>query len=114
MKWLFVLLSVLSSVGYASGVGEITTPAQLIGLPSYCRGTQQVRNVSQDPTPMRAYVERYGYTYTHLHHYCWALNTENSIAMNNPKDGRFWLGTAIGNIDYLLRNNQDPKFILLP
>jgi len=112
MKWFFVLFSFLSSFSYADG--EITSAAQLIGLPGYCRGTQQIRAISQDPTPMSVYIERYGYVYTHLHHYCWALNTENSIAMNNPKNGHFWLGTAISNIDYVLKNNQDHKFVLLP
>ncbi|MBK1642405.1 hypothetical protein CKO12_11060 [Chromatium okenii] len=109
-----MLLWLNLGVSHASGDGNVTSASQLLGLPSYCRGTQQVRAISQDPTPMSVYIERYGPTYNHLHHYCWALNTENDISQRHPPDGRFWLGTAISNIDYVLHNNNDPKFIFLP
>lgn len=93
---------------------RVETISELLRLPAYCRGTQQIREVSGDPVPIGEHIKRYGTGYNHLHHYCWALNTENRVAISNPYDGKFWLRNAIGDIDYVLRNNHDPKFFCLP
>ena len=111
MKWFVFSLFVYSSAVYAD---RVESPAELTRLPAYCRGTQQVREISQDPTPISVYIAKYGEGYNHLHHYCWALNTEHRVSRDNPSDGKFWLSNAIGDIDYVLRNNRDPHFIFLP
>ncbi|WP_200158413.1 hypothetical protein [Allochromatium vinosum] len=110
MNWTAILLLAFSSSAYAI---EVTSPAELIGLPAYCRCTLLIRDISHDPTPCSMY-EKFGPTFGHLHHYCWALNTENHVTRENPSDGQFWLRTAIGDIDYVIKQNRDPNFILLP
>lgn len=112
MKWpAFILLLTFNSVAYADTVQNI---AQLTRLPAYCRGTQLIREISQDPTPFEVYVAKYGPGFKHLHHYCWALTTEHRVARENPKDGKFWLQQAIVDIDYVIRENRDPNFFFLP
>jgi len=73
-----LLLALLSPAAWAMGPhGEISDMTELAALPAYCKGTQVTRDVSHDPKPIADYVAIYGHTYTHLHHYCWALNDEN-------------------------------------
>lgn len=91
----------------------ITNLNQLIGLPAYCKGTASVREVSQDKTPFSEYIKKYGDSYKHLHHYCWALLSEK-IALQNPSNAKFQLNIAIRDIDYFLRNNNNQKFVFLP
>jgi tetratricopeptide (TPR) repeat protein len=112
MKWVALILMLLTTMAHADRIENL---AELARLPAYCRGTQQIREISQEPSyKVQEYYAKYGPTYNHLHHYCWALNTENRVSIQNPRDGKFWLGTAIGDIDYVLHQNHDPKFILLP
>ena len=92
---------------------KIEHPSQLVGLPAFCMGTASVRVVSQDKTPFEEYIKKYGDSYRHLHHYCWALLSEK-IAFQNPNNAKFQLMKAIGDINYVLENNHDPKFIFLP
>ncbi|WP_200335714.1 tetratricopeptide repeat protein [Thiocystis violacea] len=105
---MFCLFSTMAQAGRVESVSE------LLRLPAYCRGTQQIRDISQDPTPIDVYIKKYGWAYSHLHHYCWALNEENRISIARPPDGKFWLGEAIKDIDYVLNQNRNPKFIFLP
>ncbi len=94
--------------------GEIRSLSELAMLPPYCKGTQLIRQLSQDPVPIDQYLEIYGKSFMHLHHYCWALNAENKAnEMFNKRDRDSELGGAISDIKYVL-TNADPDFILLP
>lgn len=94
--------------------GAVTNMMELALLPPYCKGTQVIRQLSNDPTPISQYVEIYGHSFYHLHHYCWALNAENKANMMSDKSIRGGeLYNALGDIKYVLVN-ADPDFILLP
>lgn len=94
---------------------RIQTKGELLRLPKYCYGTQQIREISGDPIPIATYIKKYGDGYNHLHHYCWSLNQEyQAQSMSDRAIARSWLESAIGGIDYVLRNNKDEKFIFLP
>ena len=94
--------------------GEIRSLSELAMLPPYCKGTQLIRQLSNDPVPIDQYKEIYGKSFMHLHHYCWALNAENKAnAMFNKRDRDSELGSAISDIKYVL-TNADPDFVLLP
>lgn len=88
--------------------------AELAQLPFYCRGTQQIRTVSRDPRPIEEYVAMYGKPYSHLHHYCWALNSENNAyRMHDRYMRESKLGYALNDIKYSL-DHSDPGFVFLP
>lgn len=109
-KSLLILVFVfLYDAAYAT---RITSKADLVGLPAYCYGTQGIRRISGDRTPIKVYLQRYGDAYYHLHHYCYALKTEKEVAQN--KRPTYNLDYAIGDIDYVLKRNRDPDFFLLP
>lgn len=112
MKRLAITLMLCTPMAHADKVESI---AELVRLPAYCRGTQQIRDISGDTVPIKDYERKYGFSYSHLHHYCWALNSENNAAFMNDRylaSGK--LEQALGDIDYVLRANDDPKFIFLP
>ena len=66
----------------------VENQAQLALLPPFCSGTQDLRTVSKDPTSIEDYVKIYGKTYLALHHYCWALNSENKAWRISDKPTR--------------------------
>ncbi len=106
-----VLLSFFSFPAWASAV---KTLGELALLPTYCRGVQGLRDISKDPIPLNQYMQMYGESYGHLHHYCNALNTENQAHMMFSKyDHDVALGSALQDIQYVLKNSS-PDFIFLP
>lgn len=106
-----ILLILFSSSTWADAV---RTQTELAMLPPYCRGTQQVRDISNDPVSLYQYMQMYGQSYGHFHHYCWALNSENKAnAMFNKSAHDFELGNALRDIGYVLKNSS-PDFIFLP
>lgn len=111
MKVLCVLIfSILSSVTWAD---EVKNLAELALLPSYCKGTQTIRQLSKDPTPTEQYVSVYGHAFTHLHHYCWALNSENNASRLSLKSRRVKLTYSLEDYKYFL-DRAPSSFILLP
>ncbi len=111
MRIIFLVLAFFSSSAWAD---KVRTLAELAMLPPYCRGTQQVRDISGDQTSLNQYMQMYGYSYAHLHHYCWALNAENKAnAMFNRNAHDIELLDALRDIQYVLRN-ASPDFIFLP
>lgn len=108
---LFIALVLSSSVAIAD---QVETQSELAMLPPYCSGTQLIRNISKDPKPIEEYIAMYGNTYSHFHHYCWALNTENNAWKTNDKFLRkSKLGYALGDIQYVL-DRAEPGFVFLP
>jgi tetratricopeptide (TPR) repeat protein len=110
-----VTTSLLNETVHADLKYTIQSEAELLRLPAYCRGTQQIREISRDPIPISTYIQKYGPGYNHLHHYCWSLNQEyQAHSISDRAIARSWLRSAIGGIDYVLRNNHDPSFVFLP
>lgn len=110
MKFLFLALALLTAPAWADPVKDM---AELAMLPQYCRGTQTIREISKDPVPINHYVEMYGHAYTHLHHYCWALNAENNAARMRGRSRLAKLSDSLGDYNYVLRlAPQD--FVFLP
>lgn len=110
-KRLFLALVMSSGIAIAD---EVKTQSELIMLPPYCSGTQIIRNISKDPRPIAEYIAMYGNTYSHLHHYCWALNTENNAWKTSDRYLRkSKLGYALGDIQYVL-DHAEPGFVFLP
>jgi tetratricopeptide (TPR) repeat protein len=106
-----IALSVFSGLAAADQVENLT---ELALLPTYCRGTQQIRGISHDPKPIEEYLAIYGQPYYHLHHYCWALNTENKAGRISDRYLReSKLSYALGDIQYVLERS-DPEFVFLP
>jgi len=112
MKRLLLFLGIFScGVALAD---RVENAMELARLPAYCRGTQQIRSISHDPVPIETYMKRYGQAYYHLHHYCWALNSENKANTILDKQQRnSKLFYALGDIDYVIDRSQ-PNFLLLP
>lgn len=109
---LFLMLIIMSMETTAD---KVDSAMDLARLPAFCRGTMLIRDFSQDPTPWEVYLKKYGKSWTHLHHYCWALNGENHAASISNPDRRYdKLRYALGDIDYVLSNNKDPNFYFLP
>lgn len=109
MKIFLLALITFSSVANADPVRNVS---ELALLPQYCRGTHQINEISKDPTPMAQNVAIYGNAYTHLHHYCWALNAENK-AMRIGRGYRAKLLESLGDYKYIL-DLAPPSFVLLP
>ncbi|MCK7578192.1 MAG: hypothetical protein MZV65_22290 [Chromatiales bacterium] len=80
---------------------------ELSRLPPYCRGTTVINQMmGAEGKELHLHYKRIiGPTYSHLHHYCWALNAENKAAtmFDNPMYQRTLLITAIKDIDYVLK-----------
>lgn len=112
MKYWVVWFGIFYSMsGWADRVENLL---ELARLPTYCRGTQQIREISRDPVPIEEYQARYGFSYSHMHHYCWALNSENKAnSILDPAQRKSKLFYALGDIDYVLRN-ASPNFVFLP
>ena len=119
MRKALILLALCSASTYSLAV-EVTS-GEVPLLSSYCRGTQLIREVSGDKTPIEKNIKRYGPEFWHLHHYCWALNGERK-AINAPVNADSARGIpsrsslleySRGNLEYFLKRSSD-KFILLP
>jgi tetratricopeptide (TPR) repeat protein len=108
------LLLVLCLTPQVTWAIQVTNKEELKLLPDFCKGTQLIREVSGDPTPFTHYGQIYGADFQHLHHYCWALNTENKYR-RNPNQLYFgFLDEAIGDLDYVLTQSKDPNFFIIP
>lgn len=106
-----ILLALFSATAVAD---EVTSMAELALLPPYCHGTQLIRNISKDPKPLEEYYAMYGMSYSHFHHYCWALNTENNAWKTSDSYLRkSKLGYALKDLQYSL-DRSDQNFVFLP
>lgn len=109
-----LFFALLSTASWAMGPhGEIESLSELAALPAYCKGTQVTRDVAHDPKPISEYQAIYGAAYSHLHHYCWALNTENHQNEMDENSKNFQYGVILDNIKYFL-DNSPLTFSLIP
>lgn len=112
-----LILSIIVFITLVSGLARaipVSSKEELKGLPSFCKGTQLIRDISGDTTPFSDYAQMYGSDFKHMHHYCWALNTENKFN-KNPRSMHYWgmLPAAIGDLDYVLKASS-PSFVFIP
>jgi tetratricopeptide (TPR) repeat protein len=108
---LLVALALFSGIAAAD---QVENQMELALLPAFCRGTQQIRAISHDPKPIEEYLAIYGKPYYHLHHYCWALNSENKAGHISDRLFReSKLTYALSDIQYSL-DRSEPGFVFLP
>lgn len=88
-------------------------------IPSYCKDTQGFGygDATSNPSPRSGHwVSLMGKTFWHMHHYCAGLIKRNRAmkAGMRTEERKHLLGSAIQEYEYILDNNKDPDFILLP
>ena len=111
MRFFLLVLIIFSSSAWADPVRDLS---ELALLPQFCRGTQQIRVISKDPRPIEQYMAIYGEAYKHLHHYCWALNTENNaFRISDDYLRKSKLTNSLADFKYFL-DRAPPTFPLLP
>ncbi|MGA8147381.1 MAG: hypothetical protein WB870_07390 [Gallionellaceae bacterium] len=110
---LSLIITLIPSAYAADWEGVVENSTELLRLPRYCWGTQQINKISGDHN-YEQYLAIYGNGYGHLHHYCWALNLENSILLMDDKllrESKFRV--VLSGIQYSLDRAQ-PGFVFLP
>lgn len=111
---LILLLFLTISCPSARAINAIQDISELALLPTYCRGTQQIRTISGDTKPLEEYVAIYGEAFLHLQHYCWALSGENKLPkMRDENQRQSERISILGNIQYVL-DRSPLNFSLLP
>jgi tetratricopeptide (TPR) repeat protein len=87
-------------------------------LPEYCKYTQLFRTHvpgGDNPAEIARWDARMGSAFQSMHHYCWGLMKTNRAMLlaKTRQDREFYLGSSIGEFDYVLERAQ-PGFVLLP
>jgi tetratricopeptide (TPR) repeat protein len=101
--------------GYPDSV-EALDPRDVAILPRYCKSTQLFRDeFHPNQSEIAHWYEVMGPAFHAMHHYCWALmETNRAMLLARSKRVRdFYLDSAVGNIDYVIRNSP-PDFVMLP
>jgi tetratricopeptide (TPR) repeat protein len=103
--------------GYPENIREYDA-REVSMLPRYCVYTQDFRNHipgGGNLDEIRRWRSKMGNAFEAMHHYCWGLMETNRAMLlaRNPQDRKFYLGSAIGNFDYVIHNSP-PDFIMLP
>lgn len=93
--------------------------AEMALIPSYCKDTQGFGYGDQSSnTSPRAkhWVGLMGETFWHMHHYCTGLIKKNRAlkAGVRPEDRKFMIKDSINEYEYVIKNNKQHDFILLP
>lgn len=118
MIWFVVIFLSFVTLQSTHADSARVSEADLRFLPDYCKATQGIRKVSKVPqSVINAYYAKYGPTFHHMHHYCWALNGERKamrMTTGNEMFIKSVLGSAIGDIDYVLRHIPNQNYVLLP
>lgn len=93
------------------------TQEEIAMLPPWCLVTQTFTIGELRHRQYQAQVARYGESWTHMHHFCWAMLDSNRLyRANTGKPPQYANYTrAVGNIDYVLAATRDnPAFIWRP
>jgi hypothetical protein len=111
-----VIAAVLAGclAGAAFGVSENEmTEEEKKALPAWCAVSMAFDRQPRAPGHFDDMVQRYGEGWKHVHHYCWALASVMRYHSADPdlRNKSHWAKSAIGDIDYVLRNAQ-PDFLL--
>lgn len=114
LGWLACALLAASGGAAADPMNPATASAgELARLPEYCH---HVWGYTRDPKERANWFIRMGPVFEHMHHYCWGMLKANRAATpgTDPLMRRSLYASAVGECQYVLRNNPDPKFVLLP
>lgn len=95
------------------------TETEMALIPNYCKDTQGFGygDATSNPSPRSGHwVSLMGKTFWHMHHYCAGLIKRNRAmkAGMRLEERKHLLGSAIQEYEYILTNNKDADFILLP
>lgn len=95
------------------------TDTELALVPGYCKDTQGFGygDATTNPSPRSGHwVSLMGKTFWHMHHYCRGLIKRNRAMKAGMRfeERRDLIKSAIGEYEYVLGNNKDADFILLP
>jgi tetratricopeptide (TPR) repeat protein len=84
-------------------------------LPEFCRQTQLINRRYGSDEGYREWIQRVGFSFTHMHHYCIAVigYTRSFRHNNTAADRSGYLTFAWQNLDYVVRN-ADPGFVFMP
>ena len=89
------------------------TPAEIANMPEMCLAKwHATRNSSRAQEINAYYFKVFGQDWTHMHHYCFALNfAKRASAPNISKaEKTFELGRAVNNLEYVLEHTS-PQFV---
>lgn len=95
------------------------TDTEMALVPSYCKDTQGFGygDATTNTSPRAGHwVSLMGKTFWAMHHYCRGLIKRNRAMKSGLRfeERQHLLKSAIDEYDYVLNNNKDPDFILLP
>lgn len=114
------LVAAAAFVFIATGVRAFpATETEMALIPNYCKDTQGFGygDATTNTSPRAGHwVALMGKTFWHMHHYCRGLIKRNRAMKSGmrPEDRKHLLKSAIDEYDYVLNNNKDADFILLP
>ena len=103
----------LAPAAHAISNGGEITDEELALLPPWCNYTQTFRGASKNNKAYFDYMKKYGGSWSHIHHYCWAM--AGMMRFDREPIGSQHRGSllrsAIGNVDYSLeRSSEDFAF----
>lgn len=112
----FTALAPAQSRGQDNGHGF--DPREIHMLPVYCKYTQIYRKHlpgGNNPEEIARYTTQMGDTFRHMHHYCWALQTQyRAEFISKTREERVAnLSLSMSNYDYVI-DRAPPDFYLLP
>ncbi|MCG2577758.1 hypothetical protein LZ012_12210 [Dechloromonas sp. XY25] len=95
------------------------TDTEMALVPNYCRDTQGFGygDATSNPSPRSGHwVSLMGKTFWAMHHYCRGLIKRNRAMKSgiSHEERQHLLKSAIDEYEYVLNNNKDAEFILLP
>jgi tetratricopeptide (TPR) repeat protein len=104
-----------SAVAYDGLDSYALTREEVSFLPEFCRHTQLIIQNHGSPAEQRAWVQRTGNAFLHMHHYCIAVIAifRSFRPTNTPADRNGFLQFAVGNLLYVVRNSE-PNYVFMP
>lgn len=103
------------AAAYGGLDGYELTREEVALLPDYCRHTQLIIERHGSTVEQRAWVERTGPSFLHMHHYCIAVIAivRSHRHSNTRSDRNGYLQFAVGNLLYVVRN-AEPGYVFMP
>lgn len=115
---IFYVVAMLA-FGTSSALAFPATDTEMALVPTYCKDTQGFGygDATTNPSPRSGHwTSLMGKTFWHMHHYCRGLIKRNRAmkAGIRLEERRDLLRSALGEYEYVLGNNKEADFILLP
>lgn len=115
----WVIVAVALFFGTTAAQAFPASETEMALIPVYCKDTQGFGygDATSNPSPRSGHwVSLMGKTFWAMHHYCAGLIKRNRAmkAGIRREERKHLLGSAIDEYEYVLNNNKDADFILLP